>query len=67
MSTAGKYLRRCSDRTLVAWCPGCKTQHPFDLNRWQFDGNLEAPTFSPSLLFGLLARTEESNGSNGGN
>jgi Family of unknown function (DUF6527) len=50
MSAAGKYLRRCSNFTLVAWCPGCKTHHPFDLNRWQFDGNLEAPTFSPSLL-----------------
>jgi len=49
MSAAGKYLRKCGN-TLIAFCPGCKTCHPFDLNRWQFDGNLELPTFSPSLL-----------------
>lgn len=46
------------------WCPGCESLHPFtieappgpdgrQLNRgvtWQWDGNLERPTFSPSLL-----------------
>jgi Family of unknown function (DUF6527) len=52
MSAKGKFLRECVDNTLIAFCPGCKTAHPFDLNRWSFDGNIEAPTFSPSLICG---------------
>ena len=31
------------------WCPGCKECHSFD-KRWDFDGNMENPTFKPSLL-----------------
>lgn len=31
------------------WCPGCKGTVRID-DTWDFDGNLEAPTFSPSLL-----------------
>lgn len=31
------------------WCPGCEDAHRID-DGWQFDGNLEAPTFSPSIL-----------------
>jgi hypothetical protein len=50
MSALGKYLRQCSDDTLIAWCPGCKTNHPFDLKRWTFNNNPDRPTFSPSLL-----------------
>lgn len=49
MSAVGRFLQRC-DNALIAWCPGCKYAHPFDLSRWRFDGNTEAPTFSPSLL-----------------
>lgn len=30
-------------------CPGCGMCHAFD-ERWQFNGNLESPTFSPSML-----------------
>lgn len=45
-----------------AWvqCPGCRMLHAFTLSNddgtvpagpaWEWDGNLEAPTFSPSLL-----------------
>lgn len=33
------------------WCPGCKMGHQFDA-RWTFDGNMDEPTFSPSLLNG---------------
>ena len=34
-------------------CPGCKTLHPFHVDpkhkiRWDFNGDLEKPTFSPS-------------------
>jgi hypothetical protein len=31
------------------FCPGCQRVHLFD-TRWSFNGSLEAPTFSPSLL-----------------
>ena len=38
----------------VFFCPGCKSRHPLrvkgDGPKWNFDGNMEAPTFSPSLL-----------------
>ena len=36
-------------------CPGCKTLHPFHIDpkhkvRWDFNGDLDKPTFSPSLM-----------------
>jgi hypothetical protein len=38
------------------YCPACKTTHGFAVEspfrngaRWSFDGNMEAPTFSPSM------------------
>lgn len=41
------------------WCPACKDRHRYmikkmpgrDTPTWEFDGNMEAPTFSPSLLY----------------
>jgi hypothetical protein len=42
------------------WCPGCEELHSFITQRsdsfrpsgplWDFDGNMECPTFSPSLI-----------------
>ncbi|MFC7378286.1 DUF6527 family protein [Brevundimonas sp. GCM10030266] len=55
MSAAGPFLRRV-DGGYFAQCPGCNTWHHIAVEkplpngaRWTFDGNLEAPTFSPSL------------------
>ena len=36
-------------------CPGCESGHAFYVGagsgpRWTFDGNMERPTFSPSLV-----------------
>lgn len=31
------------------WCPGCQHPHQCD-KRWKFNGNLERPTFEPSIL-----------------
>jgi hypothetical protein len=31
------------------YCPGCRRMHPFD-ERWQFNGDYERPTFTPSLM-----------------
>lgn len=39
------------------WCPGCKTNHLFDVRtdgghpNWTFNGDMERPTFSPSLHY----------------
>ena len=53
-----------TDATFGAWaleCPGCETRHVIYVGEWtnhdgvkshgwSFDGNVEAPTFNPSLL-----------------
>jgi len=47
------------------YCPGCKQLHGFYVDspnpsngaRWQFDGNLSAPTFNPSM--NITAHDEE--------
>lgn len=34
------------------YCPGCKENHAYmNDGRWTFNGNLEQPTFQPSLLY----------------
>ena len=46
------------DEPLV-WCPGCECLHRFNVNRpnevtgarWTWNGNIDSPTFSPSLVF----------------
>lgn len=55
MSAFGKFLRRF-DEGYIAFCPGCKATHLIYVDKprrngaqWSFDGNAEAPTFSPSL------------------
>lgn len=37
------------DSRLVFWCPGCEHAHVFDA-RWKFNGDMDRPTFEPSLL-----------------
>jgi len=32
------------------WCPGCNDTHRIESPHWTWDGNLEAPTFDPSIL-----------------
>lgn len=46
----------CDDGLLMHWCPGCKSRHYIDTQEpngsgaiWRWDGNAEAPTFSPSV------------------
>lgn len=38
------------------WCPGCESMHGIAVGqplrngaRWSFDGNVDAPTFAPSI------------------
>lgn len=44
-------------KSLIFWCPGCDHMHRIVFEQtadptavWQWDGNLEAPTVSPSIL-----------------
>lgn len=39
------------DRVYI-WCPGCHENHWVNTGPggWTFDGNVERPTFSPSIL-----------------
>ena len=47
-------------------CPGCRGMHYITVARpnhcgarWSFDGNLDAPTFSPSVNISIAADVEE--------
>ena len=47
-------VARCLDanREPIGWiieCPACRYGHRFD-HRWTFNGDVDQPTFSPSLL-----------------
>lgn len=47
-----KLIERVDDGKFIGYyfyCPGCKHAHLFEVPRWTFNGNLEKPTFSPSL------------------
>jgi hypothetical protein len=41
----------------IFYCPGCKIHHLYDVRidgghpSWVFNGNMESPTFTPSLLY----------------
>jgi len=41
---------KTENNTILIHCPGCGHLHSFDLNRWTWNGSLDSPTFSPSLL-----------------
>jgi hypothetical protein len=32
------------------WCPGCETAHGINPKTWSWNGSVENPTFSPSVL-----------------
>ena len=47
-------LRQVNDYTYMHWCPGCNMLHQVWVNppqgpSWTYNGNHEAPTFSPSI------------------
>jgi hypothetical protein len=55
--TAKLVVRRSENyEHYLFYCPGCQEVHPyctkspFDHAQWQFNGNVEKPTFTPSLL-----------------
>lgn len=42
--------RLTEDRRLCFWCPGCQEVHAVYLDRWQWNGNRDFPTLTPSIL-----------------
>ena len=56
-SQAGPFMQRIDNgdwEAMRVWCPGCQKSHHFTIKTfagpcWEFDGNLEAPSFSPSI------------------
>ena len=43
-------------KVLLHWCPGCKRLHPINIEKpnhcnaiWKWNGNVDAPSFSPSI------------------
>lgn len=53
----GKKLMRLDANLVAFWCPGCDMLHPLAIEKpnhlgakWSFDGNLELPTFHPSVV-----------------
>lgn len=50
-------LRTMGDELVGFWCPGCEAMHIINTDisdrpqfaAWEFDGNYDAPTFSPSI------------------
>lgn len=47
MSQVSSKLRRLVNG-YAHWCPGCEEDHPLP-DGWDFNGNLESPTFTPSF------------------
>lgn len=47
MGQVSAKLRRTT-RGYAHWCPGCEELHVI-FDSWTFDGNLDAPTFNPSV------------------
>ena len=54
MAKLKKYELSTGQIRLAFFCPGCKYQHCFQISgdgpNWEFNGDMEKPTFSPSLL-----------------
>lgn len=55
MGTLGKKLRTTEGGGLAFQCPGCNERHMIRVGegpgpRWGFNGNGDAPTFTPSVL-----------------
>jgi hypothetical protein len=38
------------DTRLWFWCPGCEDLHTITFNKWAWNGDLDNPTITPSIL-----------------
>lgn len=56
MARLSSKLRSIEGGNFAHWCPGCEEMHAFYVGtptsrgaRWSFDGNVEKPSFTPSM------------------
>jgi hypothetical protein len=42
--------KKVSENRVAFYCQGCKGSHQIDPGRWEFNGDFERPTISPSIL-----------------
>lgn len=54
MAALSKKLRSLEGGRVMFWCPGCDGAHQVTIGegsepRWGYNGNPEAPTFTPSI------------------
>jgi uncharacterized protein DUF6527 len=54
MSALSRKLRK-TPNGIAHWCPGCEDVHVIAIPRWTWDGNVDAPTTSPSMLIFMPA------------
>ena len=55
IKTISRVLGQASDGSLLFFCNGCDLPHSMNVGtgpgpRWGYNGNAEAPTFTPSVL-----------------
>ena len=55
MGALSRKLRNYGEGGIAFWCPGCDSVHAISVaspagGNWTFDGNVDAPTFNPSIL-----------------
>ena len=58
MAKLSKFLRSVDGGRIMFWCPGCNEAHQITVRDganhqgpgWGYNGNAEAPTFTPSIL-----------------
>jgi hypothetical protein len=50
VSALSPILRSLAGGGVAFWCPGCDEAHNVTPGIWAWDGNVERPTFSPSVL-----------------
>jgi hypothetical protein len=64
VSALSPILRSLEGGSVLFWCPGCKTGHQVRVSsaqsNWGYNGNPDAPTFTPSVLVrGTVRITED--------
>lgn len=52
MGQVSSKFRSVAGGILIFWCPGCESVHQVRTGpgQWTFNGNLDRPTFQPSIL-----------------
>lgn len=53
MARISNILRSVGEDSVSFWCPGCRGMHVVKVNgpnAWEYNGDVNKPTFSPSLL-----------------